>query len=135
MNPHQLKRLFPHASKSVLAANSGDYGAGKPEAVIPVKDSRKAAESERAVKGEGQQLAGCIEAKKGSPGRLHLKFISVRKRACDPDNLVPKWTIDCLRYCGIIKDDTSEHITLETTQQKCCKGEEEHTVLEVYELP
>lgn len=34
MNPHQLKRLFPHASKSVLAANSGDYGSGKPEVVV-----------------------------------------------------------------------------------------------------
>lgn len=30
MNPHQIKRLFPNASKSVLAANAGDYGDGRP---------------------------------------------------------------------------------------------------------
>lgn len=26
MNPHQIKRLFPNASKSVLSANAADYG-------------------------------------------------------------------------------------------------------------
>lgn len=30
MNPHQLKRLFPNASKSVLAINACDYGDGIP---------------------------------------------------------------------------------------------------------
>lgn len=30
MNPHQLKRLFPNASASVLAANESDYGSGTP---------------------------------------------------------------------------------------------------------
>ena len=36
MNPHQLKRLFPHASAATLAANSKDYGKGTPELVCPV---------------------------------------------------------------------------------------------------
>lgn len=30
MNPHQLKRFFPNASVSVLAANASDYGPGMP---------------------------------------------------------------------------------------------------------
>lgn len=31
MSPHQIKRLFPNASASVLAANVGDYGSGVPD--------------------------------------------------------------------------------------------------------
>lgn len=39
MNPNQLKRLFPNASASVLAANSGDYGSGQLEEVKNAKNA------------------------------------------------------------------------------------------------
>lgn len=43
MNPHQLKLLFPNASKAVLAANACDYGDGKPdEVVLSVRSSAAA---------------------------------------------------------------------------------------------
>lgn len=64
--------------------------------------------------------------------RLHLRIISVRKRLIDPDNIVAKWTIDALRYAGIIRDDSAKEITVELSQRKAEKGEEEHTLIEVW---
>jgi len=37
MNPRQLLRMFPNASKAVLAANAIDYGTGVPDAGEPLK--------------------------------------------------------------------------------------------------
>lgn len=64
--------------------------------------------------------------------RLHLRIVSVRKRLIDPDNIVAKWTIDALRYAGIIRDDSAKEITVELSQRKAAKGEEEHTLIEVW---
>ncbi len=79
-------------------------------------------------------LDGSLEAGKGKetgPSRVHIRFTSVRKRLLDPDNLSEKWLLDCLRYCRIIRGDEPEKITLETTQRKAAKGEEEHTLVEI----
>ena len=57
-------------------------------------------------------------------GRVRVRLVSHRARLCDPDNLCPKYFVDCLRYAGLIADDTPEHITLELTQVKCRRSEE-----------
>ena len=62
-----------------------------------------------------------------STGRVHIRFESVRKRLLDPDNICEKWTLDCLRYIGVICGDEPDKITLETSQRKAEKGEEERT--------
>lgn len=118
MNPHTIARLFPHASKSLLAANAHDYGSGK--AAEPQPADRK------------QPLARNRAPEKTGADRFHLRIVSVRKRLCDPDNIVAKWTIDALRYAGIIPDDTPEILTLEITQRKRAKGEAEHTLIELW---
>ena len=92
---------------------------------------RTIAQPEPAPKRERVKLADGATAQETSPERVHLRVVSVRKRLCDPDNLVAKWAIDCLRYCHIIRDDTAEAITLETMQRKTAKGEAEHTILEI----
>lgn len=66
-------------------------------------------------------------------GPVRIRFISVRKRLCDPDNLSVKWLLDCLRYCGAIAGDEPEKIILETGQRKAEKGEDEHTLIQIYE--
>lgn len=45
MSPHMLKRLFPNASASCLAANQADYGSGVPDEKAPAcaKDGPKTA--------------------------------------------------------------------------------------------
>ena len=116
MTPDGLKRLFPNASASTLAANA--EGAGK------------------TPKLERDPSNAALEAEQGEEGassRVHIRFVSVRKRLLDPDNLSEKWLLDCLRYCGAIRGDEPDKITLETTQRKARKGEEEHTLVEIYE--
>lgn len=76
-------------------------------------------------------LAAC-QAQEATPERVHIRIVSVRKRLLDPDNLFPKWQIDALRYCRIIRGDEPDKITLETTQRKAAKGQEEHTIIEVH---
>lgn len=125
MNPHTIRRLFPRASASVLAANAGDYG--KPHD-NQANHPRQAAELERDP-GNAPLAAG--EGKEATAGRVHLRIVATRKRLCDPDNLSPKWLVDCLRYCGVIRNDTPEDITLEVAQRKAAKGEAEHTEITI----
>ena len=67
------------------------------------------------------------EGEEGGAGRVHLRIVSIRKRLLDPDNLSPKWIIDCLRYASIIRGDEPDKITLQVEQRKCGKGEAETT--------
>ena len=67
------------------------------------------------------------EEQEGGAGRVHLRIVSIRKRLLDPDNLSPKWIIDCLRYSKIIRGDEPDKITLQVEQRKCGKGEAEAT--------
>ena len=68
--------------------------------------------------------------KAGDTGRVRVRVISFRARLCDPDNLCPKYFVDCLRYAGLIADDTPEHITIEVAQVKC-RRKEERTEIEL----
>jgi hypothetical protein len=71
------------------------------------------------------------KGKKEASGRVHFKFVSVRKRLIDPDNVSVKWLLDCCRRIGLVAGDEHDKITLETAQRKAAKGEEEHTRIEI----
>jgi hypothetical protein len=62
-------------------------------------------------------------------GRVRVRVVSFRTRLCDPDNLCPKYFIDCLRYAGLIADDTPECITLEVRQVRCRRREQRTEIL------
>jgi len=68
--------------------------------------------------------------KKENTGRIHIRLSARRKRLIDPDNLVFKYFIDCLRYAGAIPDDRAEDVTIEARQEKT-RGEEE-TLIELF---
>ncbi len=74
------------------------------------------------------------QGQEGGSGKLLVRFESVRKRLCDPDNLSVKWLLDSLRYTNAIQGDEPEKIELQVTQRKCRKGEEEFTVIQVSKL-
>ena len=68
--------------------------------------------------------------KKEDTGRIHIRLTARRKRLIDPDNLIFKYHIDCLRYAGAIPDDREGDVTIETHQEKT-RGEEE-TLIELF---
>lgn len=60
-------------------------------------------------------------------GRVLIRVTSHRRRLIDPDNLCPKYFIDCCRYAGLVRDDTPEAIDLEVRQARVSTKEEERT--------
>ena len=89
----------------------------------PVRNTKP----KRAVRHE--PLAKGNSKKEGS-GRIHIRLTARRKRLIDPDNLVFKYHIDCLRYAGAIPDDRESDVTIETRQEKT-RGQEE-TLIELF---
>jgi hypothetical protein len=81
----------------------------------------------RSVRNEPLAKGG---GKKENTGRIHIRLSARRKRLIDPDNLVFKYFIDCLRYAGAIPDDRAEDVTIEARQEKT-RGEEE-TLIELF---
>lgn len=117
MNRHDILKRYPRASESFIRAN------------LSHESVRTAAKLEHPA------CNAPLEAHKGQKAnadRVHIRFTSVRKRLCDPDNLSEKWLLDCLRYCNAIDGDEPEKITLETTQRKAAKDEAEHTLIEIF---
>lgn len=64
-------------------------------------------------------------------GRILVRVTSYRFRLLDPDNLCPKYFIDCLRYAEIIPNDREEDISLEVRQVKVNRRGEERTEIQV----
>lgn len=50
--------------------------------------------------------------------RALITITRVSPRVLDPDNVCVKHLIDGLRSCGVLVDDTPEHITLTVRQEK-----------------
>jgi len=75
------------------------------------------------------------KGKEGDTGRFRVRVTSFRRRLTDQANLAPKFFIDCLRYAGVIPDDSPQAIDYTITQVKVRKKEEERTEIEVDEAP
>jgi hypothetical protein len=86
--------------------------------------------SKRPIRNEPLAKTG---GKKENTGRIHIRLTARRKRLIDPDNLVFKYFIDCLRYAGAIPDDRAEDVTIETKQEKTRQKEE--TIIELFREP
>ena len=122
MNPHTIRRLFPNASKSIIAANAADYGQ-------PHSDgNRKAAELEPSA--QPRALAACA-IEKGDTKRIFVRIESVRRRLLDEDNLCEKYHVDCCRYAGLLPADSPDKVSIQATQRKAEKGEAEHIKIEI----
>jgi hypothetical protein len=91
------------------------------------KSSSRNPKPKRPVRDEPLAKGG---GKKENTGRIHIRLTARRKRLIDPDNLVFKYFIDCLRYAGAIPDDRAEDVTIETKQEKTRQKEE--TVIELF---
>lgn len=128
MNPHQIKRLFPNASQSVLNANRADYGI-EPISAGVVDTGNGAVQPERA---DDQALALVRPAQEAVEGRIIVR-ITVRKCGVlqDSDNCMVKPAVDQLRYAGIIPEDSPGVIKLEVDQVRVKTKAEQGTEIEV----
>lgn len=116
MSPDDLKRLFPNATKSLLAVNPDCSG--------------EASKLERVA---GDAALGQTQTKNGDSKGFLVRITSVRKRLLDEDNLCGKYHTDCLRYAGVLPTDAPDKTHIQTTQRKTKKGEEEHTIVDFFE--
>jgi hypothetical protein len=71
---------------------------------------------------------GPVYGEKKNPTRILVR--SLRRKLIDPDNLCPKYFIDCLRYAGLIPDDTAQDIEISIRQEQVPKGQEQ-TIIEI----
>lgn len=133
MNPHQIKRLFPNASASLLKANAGDYGASQP---LHDHSTRPQLPNSQPKPNQGRALGGQLQKQAGSVPRIVVRFTGYRVRPLDPDNFAGsvKELLDGLRHAHILDGDEPWRIKLETDQVKVAHFKEEKTVIEV-EMP
>jgi hypothetical protein len=130
VNEHLIRRLFPNASRSLIAANAGD-----PELPLEIEAGAKAppvrSKLER-VAGHGALGEG--QEEKGDSGRFLVRITSVRRRLIDEDNLSAKYVCDCCRYAGLIPGDGPGQTRIESRQRKAGKEEAEHTIVEIFTI-
>jgi Holliday junction resolvase RusA-like endonuclease len=77
---------------------------------------------------------GTSEDQAQGTGRRVLRITVYRSRLLDPDNVVPKYEIDALRYAGIIADDSAAHVEVVTRQVKVGSKKEEGTEIIISEI-
>lgn len=101
------------------------------ERIDQARDKASGAEPKQTVRDES------VAAEAGEAGhadRVHVRVVSFRRRLIDPDNLCPKYFVDCARYAGWIKDDNAKEITLEVRQIKVKTKTDERTEIEIETL-
>lgn len=119
LTPELIKKWFPNASRSLIEANVQTHH-------LPQSPQPKRATIHESL--------GKEEGKASHSIRLLVRVTSFRRRLLDTDNLTPKYFVDCLRYCGILSDDTEAEIDLRISQKKVSSKEEERTEIEIEPL-
>lgn len=136
---------IPPASKvsaAFRAANPHLYGTNPtsphPELFGDRADDQKASPDAVRAKLEPDRESGTLSARKAQKedsGRFLVRVTSVRRILLDEDNLCEKFIVDCCRYAGLLPSDRPGKTKIEVAQRKVEKGEEEHTVVELYRVP
>lgn len=82
----------------------------------------------------GNAALGALQVQELHTGRFLVRITSVRKRLIDEDNLCEKFHVDCCRYAGILPSDGPAKTSIEVSQRKAEKGEEEEVLVEVFHI-
>jgi hypothetical protein len=102
-----------------------------PHIYFPPGDSRSVANVEPSPQ---RKAARPDSGKTPAATRFLIRVESIRKRGVDCEGLCCKYLVDCLRYSGVIPDDTAEQATIEIQQRKATENETERTIVEVFRL-
>lgn len=99
-----------------------------------IQAPRKNPNSSKPQRGNDNAALAAGQVQSGSSQRFLVRVTSFRKRLIDEDNLCPKFAVDCCRYAGLLPDDAPGETKIECRQEKVGKEEDEHTVIEIFEL-
>jgi|ERR1044072_1644862 hypothetical protein len=145
MTEADLRRRFPFASAEFIRQNvSGSKPIQKKEnapqddsvrirAIPAIHEVHPRSPSSRPKPEQAlrHESLATEKGKSSHSGRLLVRITSFRRRLCDPDNLIGKYFVDCLRYCGILSGDTEAQIDFRISQQKVKSRKAEKTLIEV----
>ena len=120
ITPNELKRIFAHATASIIKKNSKDKSSGLP-ACKPKRIERSPLECAGAGKGE-------------SGSRFEIVFTVYSIRPMDWDNHFTKGLQDMLVVAGILHDDAWHVLQGSVISRKVHAKEEEGTTIEIYEI-
>lgn len=125
---------FPNASKDFFALNPE---LGNPR--LPSQGAREAEYEDVALCTElepsrQRRAVGAPKAKVADSRRFLVRVTSVRRILLDEDNLCEKYVVDCCRYAGLLPGDRPGQTKIAVSQRKVGKEEEEHTLVEIFEL-
>lgn len=94
--------------------------------------SKNSRESPKLESDSKQKLVRGKKDKDRGTEQVYICITDIRRRLTDDDNLCEKFTVDCLRRYGVLKDDSVKFARIFTTQRKCEKGEDPHTLIEIF---
>lgn len=77
---------------------------------------------------------GQVPGTAGNGIRYGVSIKSFRTILLDPDNLCGKYFVDCLRYAGILPDDTAALVDYRICQEKVQTKDQERTEITIEEL-
>lgn len=99
MNPHTIQRLFPNASKSLLAANAGDYGEGNTKPVSPAVTPQAVATPPSAEKAPGRRRRVMNKTEAAYKLILNAKVQAGEIVSYEFEGLTLRWgTLDNIQY-------------------------------------
>lgn len=110
MTKAEILTKYPNASASFIRRNASDAG-GEVSRAEPQQVVRDA-------------LPPAVKRTAPNRTRYAVRITSFRSRLIDPDNLCGKFFTDCLRYAGLIPDDTAAIMDYSIRQQKTSKDQE-----------
>lgn len=120
MTPHELKKIFPNASRSTLQRNLETGG------VPPSAEHEQDSVNESLAASPGTHRNPC---------RCAVVIASYRLRLADEDNLFIKWHLDALVRAGIIRNDDPSSVQVEVRQFEVEWPDMERTEIYITCLP
>lgn len=119
MTPDEIKSRFPNASAAFIAANS---------------DTVRLPQSPKPKSAHEHEPLGAIPRAASNGQRYAVSITSFRTRLLDPDNLCGKYFVDCLRYAGLLPDDTACVMDYRICQEKTESKRGERTEITITKL-
>jgi hypothetical protein len=135
MSPDELRKRLPQASDSFIRANTSpvrasvDEGVRADDRADQNRSARESAELERPIVYAATET---VRTEKTPSTRFLVRVTDYRIRLIDEDNLSEKFTVDSLRYCGLLPSDAPGKCKIEVSQKKVHRKDEARVEIEIF---